>query len=101
MKDTGPEAVPPPASCSFEERRTDRFVPVPEPNLKSMPSVFASSRIDSIVSSTELMKHALACCDRSGTPMLNQTGLLKDACCVISSQRSSCSQLDASSSVAK
>jgi hypothetical protein len=49
--DTGPEAVPPPLSISFEERIGDRFEPVPEPYLKSMPSVFASPRIDSIVSS--------------------------------------------------
>src|SRR2546423_41547 len=80
MNDTGPDAVPPPARCSRDERSTERFVPVPEPNLNSIPSVLASSRIDSIRSSTELMKHADACCDRPGTPMLNQTGLLKDAC---------------------
>src|SRR2546430_13786267 len=101
MKDTGPDAVPPPASDSRDERSTDRLVPVPEPNLKSMPSVLASSRIDSMVSSTELMKQADACCARPGTPMLNQTGLLNDACCVTSSQRSSSSQVTASSSLAK
>src|SRR5256885_7495705 len=101
MNDTGPDAVPPPASDSRDERSTDRLVPVPEPNLKSMPSVLASSRIDSIVSSTELMKQAEACWERSGTPMLNQTGLLNDACCVTRSQRSSSSQLVASASVAK
>src|SRR3979411_967306 len=91
MKETGPDAVPPPARCSFEERSTDRLVPVPDPNLKSMPSVLASSRMDSIVASTELMKHADACCERAGTPMLNQTGLLNDACWVTSSQRRSSS----------
>src|SRR5947209_4213220 len=101
MKDTGPEAVPPPARCSLEERSTERLVPVPEPNLKSMPSVLARSRIDSMVSWTELMKQADACWDRPGTPMLNQTGLLNEACWVTSSQRSSSSQLAASSSVAK
>ena len=42
MNDTGPEAVPPPASSSRDERIVDRFEPVPEPYLKSMPSVFAS-----------------------------------------------------------
>src|SRR5215469_8266511 len=89
MNETGPDAVPPPARCSFEERRTDRLVPVPDPNLKSMPSVLASSRIDSIVSSTELMKHAEACWARPGTPMLNQTGLLNEACCVTSRDRKS------------
>src|SRR5438105_14160251 len=98
MKETGPDAVPPPASLSFEERRTERLLPVPEPNLKSMPSILTSSRIDSMVSWTELMKHADACWARPGTPMLNQTGLLKDACCVTKSQRSSSSQLTASSS---
>ena len=39
----------------------DRFEPVPEPNLKSMASVLARSRIDSIVSWTELMKQAEDC----------------------------------------
>ena len=77
MKETGPEAVPPPARSSFEERIGERFVPVPEPYLKSIPSVLARVRIDSIVSSTELMKHA----DPWGlgsTEKLNQTGELKD-----------------------
>src|SRR6186997_808451 len=78
MKDTGPEAVPPPASSSFDERIADRLLPVPEPNLKSMPSVLASPRIDSIVSSTELMKHAEHC-GAFSKPQLNQTGLLNAA----------------------
>ena len=39
MNDTGPDAVPPPASSSLDERIGDRFVPVPDPNLNSMPSV--------------------------------------------------------------
>src|SRR5262245_30764924 len=56
MNETGPEAVPPPFRCSRDERKADRFEPVPEPHLKSMPSVLASVRIDSIESSTELMK---------------------------------------------
>ena len=34
---------------------------MPEPNLKSMPSVRARPRIDSIVSCTELMKQAEDC----------------------------------------
>jgi len=84
MKETGPDAVPPPESCSLDERSTDRLVPVPLPNLNSMPSVLTSSRIDSIESWTELMKHADPCWARPGTPMLNQTGLLKDACWVTS-----------------
>src|SRR5215471_12358090 len=101
MNETGPDAVPPPARCSLEERSTDRLEPVPEPNLNSIPSVLASSRIDSIVSSTELMKQADACWARPGTPMLNHTGLLNEACCVTSSQRRSSSHLAASASVAK
>ena len=101
MNETGPEAVPPPDSCSLDERSTDRLVPVPLPNLKSMPSVLTSSRIDSIESLTALMKHAEACCCRPGTPMLNQTGLLNEACCVTSRKRSSSLQFCASSSVAK
>src|SRR4051794_18302908 len=76
MNDTGPEAVPPPASSSLEERMVERLEPVPEPYLNSMPSVLARPRIDSIESSTELMKHALHC-GCSSTPTLNQTGELK------------------------
>src|SRR5213594_3070927 len=78
MKLTGPDAVPPPASSSFDDRIGDRFVPVPDPNLNSMPSVRASVRIESIVSSTELMKHAEHCGALS-KPQLNQTGLLNAA----------------------
>src|SRR3954468_12962814 len=78
MNETGPEAVPPPASNSFDERIADRLLPVPEPNLNSMPSVLASDRIDSIVSSTELMKHAEHC-GAFSKPQLNQTGLLNAA----------------------
>src|SRR5216110_3173630 len=77
MKLTGPEAVPPPWSSSFEERMGDRLVPVPEPNLNSMPSVLARPRMDSILSSTLLMKQA----EHWGSgsmPTLNQTGELKD-----------------------
>src|SRR6185436_14492130 len=76
MKETGPEAIPPPESCSFEERIGDRLLPVPDPHLKSMPSVLASSRMDPIVSSTELIKHAEHC-GFTSTPQLNQTGELK------------------------
>src|SRR2546427_8280899 len=56
MKERGRDAGPPPASSSREERSGERFVPVPEPYLKSMPSVLARVRIDSILSSTLLMK---------------------------------------------
>src|SRR3954467_1912168 len=78
MNDTGPEAVPPPASSSRDERIADRFEPVPEPNLNSMPSVLARPRIDSIVSWTELMKQAEHC-GAFSNPQLNQTGLLNAA----------------------
>src|ERR1700751_1883173 len=61
MKLRGPLAVPPPLRPSVEERRGDRFVPVPLPHLKSMPSVFASVRIESSESLTELMKQAEHC----------------------------------------
>ena len=61
MKLTGPDAVPPPLRFSRELRSDDRFEPVPEPYLKSMPSVFARPRIELIESSTELMKHAEHC----------------------------------------
>src|SRR5688572_32769294 len=78
MNETGPDAVPPPARSSLEDRIGDRFVPVPDPNLKSMPSVRASDRIESIVSCTELMKQAEHC-GAVSKPQLNQTGLLKAA----------------------
>src|SRR5512142_828258 len=58
MKETGPLAVPPPCRCSRELRSEERLEPVPEPHLNSMPSVLASVRIDSIESSTLLMKQA-------------------------------------------
>jgi hypothetical protein len=78
MKETGPEQLPPLERHSREERIGERFVPVPDPHLKSIPSVFASWRIDSIRSSTELMKHAEHCGFFS-MPTLNQTGLLNEA----------------------
>src|SRR5512137_2597193 len=83
MNDTGPEASPPPDRCSLLERSAEKLVPVPEPHLKSIPSVLASPRIDSIVSSTELMKQAEHC-GLSSTPTLNHTGELKEARCVTS-----------------
>src|SRR5262245_8812913 len=78
MNETGPDAVPPPASSSLDDRIGDRFVPVPDPNLNSIPSVRASVRIESIVSCTELMKQAEHC-GAFSNPQLNQTGLLKAA----------------------
>ena len=76
MKETGPEAVPPPVIFSFELRMVDRFEPAPEPNLKSIASVLARSMIEDIVSWTELMKQAVHC-GFSSMPTLNQTGQLK------------------------
>ena len=76
MKLTGPEAMPPPESVSMEPRRLEKFVPVPEPHLKSIPSVLVRFMMESIESWTELMKQAEHwgfCC----TPRLNQTGELK------------------------
>src|SRR6201997_3037985 len=61
MKLSGPEAVPPPESDSVEERSGDKFEPVPDPHLKSMPSVLASVRMESSESCTELMKQAEHC----------------------------------------
>ena len=45
----------------MDERSGDRLVPVPEPHLKSMPSVLASVRMLSSESCTELMKQAEHC----------------------------------------
>lgn len=60
----------------------DRFTPAPDPPLKITASWRYHSRIESMLSSTDRMKHALACCGVPGTPMLNHTGLLNDARCV-------------------
>src|SRR5712675_2789635 len=58
MKLSGPLAVPPPLRLSVDERSGERLVPVPDPHLKSMPSVLARVRIESSESCTELMKQA-------------------------------------------
>src|ERR671913_2292494 len=100
MNDTGPEAVPPPASSSFDERIADRLLPVPEPNLNSMPSVLASVRIESIVSSTALMKHAEHC-GAFSKPQLNQTGLLNAAFWCTSKYLRSSLNADSAASLAK
>src|SRR5829696_8993787 len=100
MNDTGPDAVPPPASSSFDERIGDRLVPVPDPNLNNIPSVRASVRIESIVSSTELMKHAEHC-GAASKPQLNQTGLLKAAFWCTSRNFRSSLKADSASSDAK
>src|SRR3954447_20687853 len=79
MKLTGPEAVPPPSSGSMLERMRDRLTPEPDPPLKITPSSRYQLRIELILSSTDRMKHALACCGTPGTPMLNHTGELNAA----------------------
>src|SRR5579859_8138844 len=61
MKLSGPLAVPPPLRVSLEDRSGERFVPVPDPHLKSMPSVLARVRMESSESCTELMKQAEHC----------------------------------------
>src|SRR5690606_21025616 len=100
MKLTGPEAVPPDESSSFEARMRDRFTPAPEPPWKIRPSSLYQSRIDSIESSTERMKQAETCCF-DGVPTLNQTGELKLNTWCTSIQVSSCSKISASRSDAK
>src|SRR5713101_1129911 len=76
MKLTAPDAIPPPDSVSLLPRNVEKFVPVPEPHLNSMPSVRVSPMIDSMLSCTELMKHAEHC-GLGCTPTLNHTGELK------------------------
>ena len=78
MNETGPDAVPPLASCSLEPRMFERLMPEPEPPRKIMPSLVFQERIDSIVSSTERMKQAEHC-GCSSKPTLNQTGELNAA----------------------
>src|SRR5207253_7662386 len=108
MKLSGPLAVPPPESCSVEDRSDERFVPVPLPHLNSIPSVLARVRMESSESFTELMKQAehcgvrypvtpnftmlevrsqcQFCASELGSslshPTLNQTGELKAIFCV-------------------
>src|SRR5215467_6776441 len=76
MNETGPLAVPPEDSSSLLERILDRLTPAPEPPLKIRPSSRYHSRMASMVSSTERMKHALTCAFEL-VPTLNQTGELK------------------------
>ncbi len=80
IKLTGPDAMPPPDSGSRLPRKVEKFVPVPEPHLNSMPSVFARSMIDPMLSCTELMKHAEHC-GLACTPTLNHTGELNAIFC--------------------
>src|SRR5271166_4187719 len=93
MKLTGPDAIPPPDNVSRLPRSVEKFVPVPEPHLNSIPSVRVSPMIDSMLSCTELIKHAEHC-GFACTPTLNQTGELKlifcsTSRCVSSSRKAS------------
>ena len=101
MKLTGPLAVPPPWSPSFEDRRPERLIPDPDPPLKMIPSSRYQLRIASIVSSTARMKHALACCGTPRTPMLNHTGELNAARWCTRTYLSSSRNVSASSSSTK
>src|SRR5213075_468396 len=61
MKESGPEARPPPDRMASSSRNVERLEPVPEPHLNNMPSVLARSRMDSSESLTETMKQAEHC----------------------------------------
>ena len=100
MNETGPDAVPPEESSSFEERMRERLRPDPEPPLKIRPSSRYQLRIDSMVSSTARMKHAETCCGLV-VPTLNQTGELKLNTWCSSIQVISWANTSASASVAK
>src|SRR6266705_1631054 len=80
MKLTGPDAIPPPLNVSLLPRSVEKFVPVPDPHLNSIPSVRVSPMIDSMLSLTELIKHAEHC-GLGCTPTLNHTGELKATFC--------------------
>src|SRR5262245_60809759 len=101
MKLTGPDAVPPPASPSLDDRSRDRLIPEPEPPLKIVPSSTYQLRIEDMWSSTARMKHAEHCCGVSATPTLNHTGELKAARWLTSRKVSSSAKTWASASVAK
>src|SRR5215813_3969076 len=77
-----PEDLPPPDSFSFSARRLEKFVPVPEPYLKSRASRTHRSMIPpgfTRSSETDWMKHACGCgCEyasvaNSGVPVLGST----------------------------
>src|SRR3954463_4100731 len=127
MKLSGPLAVPPPESCSVDERSGERFVPVPLPHLNNMPSVLARVRMLSSESFTALMKQAEHCgflypvtpnftvletrsqcqfvASELGSslsqPTLNHTGELNAIFCVTSKWMSSWWNVSASSSLRK
>ena len=95
MNETGPDAVPPEDSSSFDERIRERLRPAPEPPLKIRPSSRYQFRIESIVSSTARMKQADTCCG-DDVPTLNHTGELNENTWCSSAQVSSCSKISAS-----
>ncbi len=88
------------ASGSIEPRMFERLIPEPEPPRKILPSLVFQSRIESIVSSTLRMKHALAC-GLSSKPTLNQTGELNAAIWCTRMYASSDSKASESSTDAK
>src|SRR5256714_14823464 len=100
MKLTGPDAIPPPDRVSLLPRRVEKFVPVPEPHLKSIPSVRVSPMIDSMLSVTELIKHAEHC-GVGCTATLNHTGELKLIFCSTSRWVSSSRKASRDSASAK
>src|SRR6202035_3299276 len=100
MKLTGPEAIPPPESDSWLPRSEEKFVPVPEPHLKSIPSVLARFMIESMLSCTELMKQAEHC-GFGCTPTLNHTGELNAIFCSTSRWVSSSRKMPFDSALAK
>ena len=101
MKLTGPLGEPPPEISSELARIRLRLAPDPDPPLKIFPSSTYQLRILSIVSSTERIKQALLCCGTPGTPILNQTGELKDAFWTSNSDISSSAKTPFSSLLAK
>src|SRR6476620_4910339 len=97
MNETGPDAVPPEDSSSFDDLIRDRLRPAPEPPLKIRPSSRYQFRSESILSSTARMKQALTCCGED-VRTLNQTGELNEKTWCSSAQVSSCSKTSASAS---
>src|SRR6202042_2864413 len=100
MKLTGPLGGPPEGSSSLLDLILDKLTPAPEPPRKIWPSSLYQLRIDSIVSSTDRMKHADTCC-WAEVPTLNQTGELNEKIWWISAYLSSWSKISASASEAK
>ena len=76
------------------------MTPEPEPPRKMTPSRRIQSRIESIESSMERMKHAEHC-GAASKPTLNQTGELNDAYWLTRIALSSASNVSASSVSAK